>query len=44
MLGHSDTKMTQHYAQVLDSSIMKDMEGVEKLLSTNNRLTFKITG
>ncbi len=38
MLGHSDTKMTQHYARVLDSSIMKDMEGVEKLLS------LKITG
>jgi site-specific recombinase XerD len=34
MLGHSDTKMTQHYARVLDSSIMKDMEGVEKLLSS----------
>lgn len=44
MLGHSDTKMTQHYARVLDSSILRDMEGVEKLLSTNNTLTFKITG
>lgn len=33
MLGHSDTKMTQHYAQILDSSIMKDMQEVEKLLS-----------
>ena len=26
MLGHSDTKMTRHYAQILDSSIMRDME------------------
>ncbi len=28
MLGHSDTKMTRHYAKVLDKSIMRDMEGV----------------
>ena len=28
MLGHSDTKMTRHYAKVLDSSIMRDMEVV----------------
>ncbi|MDH6356552.1 site-specific integrase [Parabacteroides sp. PF5-9] len=44
MLGHSDTKMTMHYARVLDSSIMKDMEGVEKLLSAHSALTFKTTG
>ena len=25
MLGHSDTKMTRHYARVLDKSIMRDM-------------------
>jgi site-specific recombinase XerD len=25
MLGHSDTKMTRHYARVLDRSIMRDM-------------------
>ena len=25
MLGHSNIKMTQHYARVLDSSILKDM-------------------
>lgn len=30
ILGHSSTKMTQHYAKVLDSSIMRDMAGVEK--------------
>ena len=30
ILGHSNTKMTQHYAKVLDSSIMRDMAGVEK--------------
>lgn len=29
MLGHSDTKMTRHYAQILDSSIMRDMEKVQ---------------
>jgi site-specific recombinase XerD len=28
MLGHSDTKMTRHYAKVLDKSIMRDMEHV----------------
>ena len=44
MLGHADTKMTKHYERVLESSIMKDMEEVEKLLSTNNVLTLKITG
>lgn len=36
MLGHSNTRMTQHYAKVLDSSILKDMQNVEQLLSTNN--------
>lgn len=30
ILGHSSTKMTQHYAKVLDSSIMRDMSTVEK--------------
>lgn len=25
MLGHSDTKMTRHYAKVMDKSIMRDM-------------------
>lgn len=29
ILGHSDTKMTQHYARVLDSSIMRDIQNVE---------------
>jgi len=29
MLGHSNTKMTQHYAKVLDSSILRDMQFVE---------------
>lgn len=32
MLGHSDTSMTQHYARVLDSSIMRDMQAVEEVL------------
>lgn len=29
MLGHSDTKMTRHYARVLDKSIKRDMEKVD---------------
>lgn len=28
MLGHSDTKMTRHYARVLDKSILRDMRVV----------------
>ena len=30
MLGHADTKMTRHYARILDSSIMRDMQLVAK--------------
>lgn len=30
MLGHSSTRMTQHYAKVLDQSILKDMQKVEQ--------------
>lgn len=30
MLGHSDTKMTQQYAKVLDKSILRDMRNVNK--------------
>ena len=33
MLGHSDTKMTRHYARVLDKSIMRDMTGVNAKFS-----------
>ena len=33
ILGHSNTKMTQHYAKVLDSSIMRDMKNVEQVFS-----------
>lgn len=29
MLGHSSTRMTQHYAKVLDQSILKDMQVVD---------------
>lgn len=32
MLGHSDTSITQHYARVLDSSILRDMKAVETAL------------
>ena len=30
MLGHANVSMTRHYARVLDSSIMRDMELVAK--------------
>lgn len=33
MLGRSNIKMTQHYARVLDSSILKDMNNVRDVLS-----------
>ena len=32
MLGHSNIKMTQHYAKVLDSSILKDMMNVKSAM------------
>jgi site-specific recombinase XerD len=32
MLGHSSTRMTQHYAKVLDQSIANDMANVERAL------------
>lgn len=33
MLGHSSTRMTQHYARVLDQSIAEDMDNVDAILS-----------
>ena len=30
MLGHTNTNMTRHYARILDSSIMRDMQIVAK--------------
>ena len=33
MLSHTNIKMTQHYARVLDSSILKDMNNVRDVLS-----------
>lgn len=33
MLGHSSTRMTQHYAKVLDQSIMEDMMNVDNKIS-----------
>lgn len=33
ILGHSSTKMTQHYAKVLDSSILRDIQSVEAKFS-----------
>lgn len=31
MLGHSDTKMTRHYAKVLDKTIMREMSAIPRL-------------
>ena len=31
MMGHASTRMTQHYARVLDQTIMSDMEKVQIL-------------
>ncbi|OAV66177.1 site-specific tyrosine recombinase XerC [Bacteroidales bacterium Barb6XT] len=36
MLGHSSTRMTQHYARVLDQSIMDDMTNVDAIFSNFN--------
>jgi len=33
MLGHSSTRMTQHYARVMDQNILKDMQNAEKQFS-----------
>ena len=33
MLGHSSTRMTQHYARILDQSIAEDMINVDKALT-----------
>ena len=35
MLGHSNIKMTQHYARILDSSILRDMNQVQAALSSS---------
>jgi len=33
MLGHTSTRMTEHYARVLDQTIMEDMENVAERLA-----------
>ena len=33
MLGHSSTRMTQHYAKVLDRSILREMKEVDERLN-----------
>ncbi|KXT46481.1 hypothetical protein HMPREF2531_03125 [Bacteroides intestinalis] len=33
ILGHSNIRMTQHYAKVLDTSILRDMGNVERNFS-----------
>lgn len=32
MLGHSDTKMTRHYARILDSTVYREMQNVQGAL------------
>jgi integrase len=39
MLGHSDTKMTRHYARVLDSTVLKEMSGIGGNLVISNPQT-----
>lgn len=34
MLGHSDIRMTQHYAKVMDSSIKRDMERISGIFTS----------
>lgn len=44
MLGHTSIKMTQHYARVLDSSILEDMQGIRSAMAgepTRKRRTSK---
>ncbi len=43
MLGHSDTKMTRHYARVLDKSIMRDMEVVNGMFAKPLAVPPKVT-
>ena len=41
MLGHASTDITKHYAKVLDTSIMRDMENVKTVLAnyqSNNQI------
>ncbi len=33
MLGHTTVRMTQRYAKVMDSSILREMQGVEEMLN-----------
>ncbi|MCD7969136.1 MAG: site-specific integrase [Alistipes sp.] len=33
MLGHSDIRMTQHYAKVMDNGIKRDMDSLKKLFA-----------
>lgn len=34
MLGHSSTRMTQHYAKVMDHTILEDMKNVQQKLGS----------
>ena len=37
MLGHASVKMTERYARVLDSSILRDMNAIRDTLNLGNR-------
>ncbi|WP_081852609.1 site-specific integrase [Prevotella sp. 10(H)] len=42
MLGHFSTRMTQHYAKVLDSSIIRDMKNVDAISFEFNHIESSI--
>lgn len=37
MLGHASVKMTERYARILDSSIMRDMNSIRDTLNLGNK-------
>lgn len=42
MLGHASVKMTERYARVLDSSILRDMNSIRNTLNLRNKESIKL--
>ena len=42
MLGHASVKMTERYARVLDSSILRDMNAIRDTLNLGNKESIKL--
>lgn len=42
MLGHANVKMTERYARVLDSSILRDMNAIRDTLNLGNKESIKL--